>query len=116
MTETLSATLAPAFPYEVAPEFNTNVTMMQNKNEKRVSKWLTPRRAWNLVFDSLSIANFETLRTFYIARKGRGEAFNWVCLLDNTTYLVRFDSDASVFARDFTGHGVVTLRIVQTNA
>lgn len=114
MTETLS--FYPAFPYEITPEFNTNVTTMQNKNEKRASKWLTPKRAWSLVFDSLSITDFESLRSFYIARKGRGEAFYWTCLLDSTQYLVRFDSDAPVFARDFTGHGVTTLRIVETDA
>lgn len=97
MAPATTFTWAPTFSYEMEPEFRTDVTEFQNGAEERSSLLATPIRRWRLVFRGISSTVFEAIKSFFIARKGRYGSFNWVCLQDGQTYIVRFDDDSLPF-------------------
>ena len=82
--------------YTSSIEFNTIVDEKFTGNEQRRDVWTKPRRKWILEMDKNKIDR-EALVNFFIARKGRKEAFNWVWAEnrggDGKTYRVRFGAD-----------------------
>ncbi len=82
----------PRYVYEVSPEFRTAVNEFGDAGEERVQLWTSAKRRWNLYF-RLGATDRATLEAFFVARKGRKEAFYWTCELDDVQYTVRFDTD-----------------------
>lgn len=83
----------PSYVYALAPEYRTDVNEFENAEEERINRWTTPKRRWDLEFRMLTKTRMETIRDFFIARKGRFEAFYWTCKIDGVQYIVRFDDD-----------------------
>jgi hypothetical protein len=109
-------TYNPTYAYEVTPEWDTGVTSSRNGTERRASRRASAVRSWDLVFRNLNATDFAGFQTFFNARKGRYEAFNWTCLADSTQYLVRFDSDSLAFTQTGYGRYEVKVRLRQVTA
>lgn len=77
-------------------EFNTIVDEKFTGKEQRRDVWTNPRRKWVLEFDKNKVDREEFVN-FFMARKGRKEAFNWVWNTDRggdgQEYYVRFGAD-----------------------
>jgi phage-related protein len=54
-----------------------------------------PRRTFSLVWRSMVHADYQTLRTFYDARRGGSETFTWTDPETTTVYTVRFKGGLS---------------------
>jgi hypothetical protein len=82
--------------YSAAVEFNTIVDEKFTGREQRRDVWENPRRTWILEMDKNKIDR-EALVEFFVARKGRKEAFNWLWSAekggDGQTHKVRFGAD-----------------------
>ena len=93
------------FPYKQAHisavEFNTLVDETFSGKEQRRDVWTTPRKKWSLEFEK-NKTDRDALIAFFVARKGRKEAFNFTWDSnkggDGETYLVRFGSDQLDFS------------------
>lgn len=60
------------------PKFFTLVTETESGKEQRRSKWSTPLREWELTFKNRPTSEMQTLRDFFIARKGQYDSFYWL--------------------------------------
>ena len=83
----------PTYTYERAPEWRTLVTEFESGKQQTRAKWASPRRRWHLVFKNITKDEAQAIVDFFNARKGRYESFYWICPLDNTQYIVRFNND-----------------------
>lgn len=94
MTDTFNFNYNKA--YTASVQFNTLVDEKFTGKEQRRDSWTNPRRKWNLEFEKNQVDR-EALVNFFIAQKGRKNAFNWTWDADKggdgQTYLVRFDTD-----------------------
>lgn len=101
MTDTFDFKYKRAYTANV--QFNTIVDEKFTGKEQRRDSWTNPRRKWNLEFEKNQVDR-ESLVDFFIAQKGKKNAFNWTWLAtdsetgeslggDGNTYLVRFDTD-----------------------
>lgn len=115
------------FDYEQAytsfVKFNTLVDDTESGGEQRRDIWTNPRRKWRLEFNVLT-AQREAIINFFIARKGRKEAFNWIWRAtdpttgeeyggDGVTYLVRFDMDELSFDHVVIGFNTFYIDLIQ---
>lgn len=108
------------FPYKQAHvsavEFNTIVDEMFTGKEQRRDLWSTPRRKWALSFEKNQIDR-DAFINFFIAQKGRKNAFNWVWDSakggDGQTYTVRFDTDELDFSVLEMGYSTFSITLVQ---
>lgn len=71
--------------------YRTLITEFESGKEQRRSKG-TPRRRWSLKFRKDQV-DADTIWSFYVARKGAFESFQWVNPVDTQTYKVRFAED-----------------------
>ena len=69
--------VAASYPFGDAIEFKTLISAFESGAESRKQKRIYPRRNLSLVYKLMSTANAKTLWEFYLARKGRYEAFNF---------------------------------------
>jgi len=83
----------PDYVYEVLPRFKTHVNEFEDGSEERAQVWTEAKRSWNLEFKNRTETEKDAILDFFLARKGRLEAFTWTCKLDSTQYTVRFDND-----------------------
>lgn len=82
--------------------FKTDIDGEYTVHEQRNALWINPRHSWTLSFEKTP-TDILAVQAFFIARKGRWQAFNWVYSStdkygrktggDDKTYLVRFDTD-----------------------
>ena len=110
------STVKPDYPYPVAPYYRTAVSKMRGGNEKRTELPGGGYRRWTLSF-TLTATQFATLLAFFIARKGKCESFNFTCLYDSQTYVVRFDHDE--FPGSWSRNNIYTvpnLKLVEVDA
>lgn len=71
--------------------FRTLITQFESGKEQRRSKG-TPRRSWNLRYRK-NASDASDLWSFYVARRGAYESFEWLNPVDGQTYKVRFARD-----------------------
>lgn len=68
---------SPRFPERIAygaiggPGFSTGVAVMASGREARNGNWQYPRHSWDVSHSIKSHADFEVLRAFFMAAKGR---------------------------------------------
>ncbi len=67
----------PSFPILKIPEFSTNIISYGNSVEQRIAQWAGVRHQFRLSFQTLSQADADTIRKFFILRKGAYESFYW---------------------------------------
>jgi phage-related protein len=72
------------------PSYNVDIIQFEDTSEQRALSGDIPTNIWTVETDTLTTAEKDTIRAFFLARKGSFEAFNWVSPLDNLTYKVRF--------------------------
>jgi hypothetical protein len=65
----------PQYAYTTEAEYKTIITTMDSGKEQRRNKWTYPKFNVHLVYNYLTKTQFNTLYTFYQARKGSYEAF-----------------------------------------
>ena len=103
--------------------FNTDVDKTYSGGEQRKNLWTVPRRKWVLEF-AKNETNTNAIIDFFIARKGKFEAFSWVWASthsttgedlggDGNTYTVRFDTDNLNIKHIVEGNATFTIPIVQ---
>lgn len=85
--ETLTVKLASI---KEDPNFAVDVLEYEDTSEQRQLSGETPKFVWACETDTLNTAEKDTLRTFYLARKGAYQAFYWTNPIDSTQYTVRF--------------------------
>lgn len=88
----------PDFTFDETPQFATLITEFENGVEQRRNKRANPVRKWHLVFKNRTKAEYETVRDFYISKKGAYTAFTWTNPNDTTEYTVRFGADSLTFS------------------
>jgi len=66
-------------------------------------------RRWNLVWNAMTNADFETLDAFFIANIG--VTFPWTEPITSTSYTVRFSEDSLKWSHSDLGHRAVTVGI-----
>jgi phage-related protein len=109
--------------YTAGVQFNTLVDEVVSGNEQRRDMWTNPRRKWRLEFNANNV-DTEAIVNFFIARKGRKEAFYWVWEAtdpilnidkggDGGIYLVRFDTDELNFDHIAMGYTTFYIDLVQ---
>lgn len=81
--------ISPSYVYEEKVGHRTQIISMEDGGEVR-SSYGTPRRTFILNYDRVTEAIKDSIVTFFTARIGRYETFNWINPNDNTTYTVRF--------------------------
>lgn len=52
-----------------------------------------PRKIFDIQYNVLPQACYETIRNFYIAKAGQVQAFRWIHPVNKTGYTVRFDQE-----------------------
>lgn len=57
------------------PMFDTTILRYRNKVEQRAAKLLTPRHRITYLFNTLSVADADSIFKFFVLRKGAYEAF-----------------------------------------
>lgn len=105
---------APKRPYRSGPKFKTLVTEFGNGAVSRVSQWDSARRNWTLEYETDATGR-ATMEAFFIARLGRGEAFNFTCFSDGQTYVVMFDQDEFNATETDKNEHEFTLRLTETD-
>lgn len=93
----------PDFVFEETPKFQTIVSTFENGSEQRRARWGTARREWKLQFVNKTKTEFESIRNFFIAKKGALTAFTWENINDSVEYSVRFVEDSVNFKMKSTG-------------
>lgn len=96
--------------HQAAIEFATDIDSPYTTHEQRNALWANPRYSWVLEFEK-SPAMFAAVRDFFIARKGRLQAFQFIW--DGLTYTVRFDTDKLDFRINEIGYKTFSLTLVQ---
>lgn len=83
----------PCDPSQIEETIETNVLISDFEvgPERRRAKG-PPRRKWALRFRKDQV-DADAIWSFYVARKGAFEAFEWENPLDEQTYTVRFERD-----------------------
>ena len=76
--------------FSEVPDFAVDVAEMEDTTEQRLLGSEEHKTQWTCTTPSLNTVDALALRTFYFARKGHFEAFQWVCPFDGVTYTVRF--------------------------
>ena len=100
-------------------KFNTLITQFESGKEQRRSKGL-PRRIFRLQFEkqNLSKNDAQEIWDFFVARKGRYEAFLWDYQKADGTIeevTVRFDMDVlerDVFMGIIYSHGLTFIEVI----
>ena len=114
MTATFNFNYNKAYTSDV--EFNTIVDEVFSGKEQRRDTWSNPKRSWTLEF-SKDLVDTEEIIAFFIARKGKKEAFNWVFDSskggDGQTYLVRFEEDKLSLSHLSMGYHKFNLKLMQ---
>ena len=100
--------------YQLSSEWNTIVDEAYSGREQRRNLWTSSRKSWQLDFEKTP-ENTSAILSFFDARKGKYEAFNWTWEFDNQTYLVRFDTD-KLDMDVYDGFSEFSLKLVQVNA
>ena len=96
---------------QLSIEFNTDIDSIYTAHEQRNALHRNPRYGWIL---GVHFTQYPALQAFFIARKGRWNAFNFTWSADKggdgLTYLVRFDTDKLTLTG---GSAIVSVPIVQ---
>ena len=82
-------TFNPSYTYEEEIGFRNQMISMENGAIVSNSRG-TPRRAFTLTFLQIDQTTHDNIVTFYKARTGQLDSFNWVNPNDSVTYDVRF--------------------------
>jgi hypothetical protein len=69
------ATPVPQYPHEISEVWKTTITAFDGTNEQRRQKQLFPKYDMNIVYNTLTTAEFELIWDFYRARRGAYDAF-----------------------------------------
>jgi len=106
--------LSPDFIFEENIRHSTLVSNFENGAEQRRAKWASPKRFFKLNYKYRSKVDYETMRTFVLARSGSYDSFLWVNRADGNTYAVRFlDDGFKVVETDYHKYSfTVTLKEV----
>ncbi len=89
--------IGASYPLVKVSMFNTTIITYGDQSEQRISNNAAVRRKFTLKFKLLSDADHQTIRDFFIARKGSFESFTWTDPNDSVVYTVRFDRDEQTF-------------------
>lgn len=95
MAETFSAT--PQYIWEVSSSHNVLISTFESGKEQRRYKGAKPKE-WRLNYRG-SWSDISTVLTFYDARKGSYEAFNWTPPSETTAISVRFKDNSLSISR-----------------
>lgn len=87
--------LTPDRVTEMSRDFNILLSQRLTAKEARRAKNGTgnPRRSWVLLHNHVSLLEMQSLKEFFIARRGRWDSFNFTEPETSNTYEVRFDTD-----------------------
>jgi hypothetical protein len=78
----------PDYGLKIIPMFDTSIISLGGRKEQRIAHDSTVRYKFELSFSAIDPTDKNTIRDFFIARKGSFESFDWT-----TVYTVRFDMD-----------------------
>lgn len=106
-------TEAPDNVIDEEPIFSTLVSEFENGYEQRRAKWASPKRKWVLEFKNRIQSEMETIRNFFITKKGEYSSFTWTNPIDSTEYTVRFDEDSLLIQRKAFEIYDITLKFVE---
>lgn len=87
----------PDFVIEEEPIFDTLISEHDLGIEQRRSRRNDSIRRWRLRFFNRTQTELDTIRDFFIAKKGAFSHFTWVNPNDNVEYYVRFEKDSLTF-------------------
>jgi len=112
---TFPADPKPFYVFSEGIKFKTLISELEGAQEQRRKKWATGRRTFRLEFKVLTTAEIATLFTFYIARAGSFEAFDFVNPNDSVTYQVRFLQDEMTKERFSAALFATGLEMIEAN-
>lgn len=112
--------------YQISSIWNTVVDEVYSGGEQRRNLWTNSRKKWVLEFDKNS-TDTNALMTFFNARKGRYEDFNWTWQSthpitgenmggDGNTYTVRFDHDELSLEHLVLGYSKFQITLIEVNS
>lgn len=83
----------PSYSLIKIPMFQTNIISYGNKIEQRLAKNSIVQWKLQLNFKVLTREQSNYIVNFFIARKGKFDAFKWTNPEDSVEYTVRFEED-----------------------
>lgn len=90
--------ITASYPLVKMLMFDTTIITYGDQSEQRISNTDSVRYKFTLKYKLLSDTDHQTIRDFFIARKGSFESFTWTDPNPpNTVYTVRFDTDNQTF-------------------
>lgn len=92
-------TIQPNSAIDEEPMFATYVEQYESGVEQRRARHSDSLRKWHLIYTNRTQAQFESMRDFFLGKKGKLTSFTWENPNDSTEYTVRFDTDNIIFKR-----------------
>lgn len=75
------------------PEYLTEITELGGGNEQPTSRQDVPKERWNVAYGVRSQEDVDELMRFFMCRRGRAGAFNFVVPNTGAIIRARFDTD-----------------------
>ena len=85
--------LQPDYAFEEIEKYDTIVTEFENGVEQRRPRWATSLKSWVFVYKNKNSTDVGTLQTLFSTKKGMYDTWYWTNPVNNTQYLVRFNTD-----------------------
>lgn len=85
---------SPSYSYNDEIAFSNLKTSFENGAVQVRQKWPNPKRTFKLVFNNASLAIYNEIKDFFIARAGGYDSFTYTNPDDGVEYLVRFVNDS----------------------
>lgn len=89
----------PNSAIEEAIGFAIHVVEYETGIEQRRARHADSRRRWKLIYTNRTTTQMQTVRDFFLAKKGQLTAFTWTNPNDSVEYDVRFEDQEIVFHR-----------------
>jgi uncharacterized protein (TIGR02217 family) len=88
----------PDVTIDEAVQYKTLISEFENGAEQRRSKWKNPLRKWSLRYKTRTLSEMNSVRDFFMGKKGAFSAFTWTNPNDSVEYMVRFVEDSFRFS------------------
>lgn len=102
-----------SYPYVEDTIQNIRVEIFENGAEQRRDIWGRSRKRFRIEFAPRVKSEVDDLRSFYEAKSGPGQAFNFTNPLDNVARTVRFEENSLTISREAFGLFVARFVLVE---
>ena len=92
-----------SYPFDEETLTNIIIEQFESGAEQRRDKWGRTRKRFGVNFNPRSKEEIDALMSFYLARRGPANAFDFISPLDGVDYMVRFEDNSLRISRTAFG-------------